>query len=145
MSFQHELLIAYLAGIVDGEGYIAIRKNGNRYQPIVKVGMTDKEVVETLAETFGGFVYVSKLKSGRFIYTWQVLKKELVEVTLTALLPYLRVKRKQADHLLEFVKGYEVLPGRPAISNEEIERRVELYNKVKPLNAVGPCALQSIN
>ena len=140
-SITDKLLIAYLAGIVDGEGYIGLTKNKGTYGPRLLVGMTDKIVIDLLLETFGGHVYESKVRSGRVLYRWHVVNKLDLDRILSHLLPYLRAKRAQAELVLEFVRGYEDQRHRPAITKQELQRRFDLYCRVKPLNAVGAEAL----
>jgi hypothetical protein len=143
MSSTHELLVAYLAGIVDGEGYIGLTKNKGTYGPRLLVGMTDKIVIDLLHETFGGRLYEDKVRSGRVLYRWHVVNKADLERILSELLPHLRAKRAQAELVLEFVRGYEDQRHRPAITQQELQRRFDLYCRVKPLNAVGASALSA--
>ena len=54
-------ILAYAAGIVDGEGYIGIRKGkptasriNFSYDLMVAIAMTDKEIIEWFHDNFGG-------------------------------------------------------------------------------------------
>jgi hypothetical protein len=95
--------LAYLAGILDGEGYIGVKRSANpgRVTPghhaRVSVKMnTPAPAVALLAETFGGR---HASENGRAMMCWQVTDAA-AERTLRALLPYLRVKREQAENAL---------------------------------------------
>ena len=95
---------AYLAGIVDGEGWIGIaRTKGNGtyfdyFRLTVQVNMTDPVAVKALHLRFGG---VFKEKPPRkhchkIQYVWAVVCRD-AEKCVKVLLPYLRVKKRQAE------------------------------------------------
>jgi hypothetical protein len=101
--------LAYLAGIIDGEGCIAIRKSkrtgtckSTRYAAAVTVGNTSRHLIEQLVGTFGvGCVtYRYPTKTKRACYLWSLPSRGAREV-LRAVQPYLIVKREQAAVLLE--------------------------------------------
>jgi len=118
---------AYLAGIVDGEGCIIIRHQGGRkgtangYALELNITNTDEALMIWLLDTFGGLCRW-KVKKGltglmkRPSWVWWVSGKNAGAV-LQVILPYLRVKRAQADLGLRFLshgKGRCVLTGRGA-------------------------------
>jgi len=96
--------LAYAAGIIDGEGCIAIKRtraehtNGSRRTPgfhaLVQVRMTNREAVDFLHELLGGWTWTEKprVRNGRPLATWQA-SDAAAEKALRAVLPYLRVKR----------------------------------------------------
>jgi hypothetical protein len=87
-------VLGYIAGIVDGEGSIYKRSQDGHWH--LKVGMTDRPLIEWLA-AFGGRFYVESRPEGRKTpYTWCVSRRVDLRHALTALLPYLRVKRELA-------------------------------------------------
>jgi hypothetical protein len=103
-------LIAYLAGIIDGEGYVGIKRTkaykcqGRKtpgFSARIQVRMVDEEPIRLLAETLGGWYYPEKPHSrqGRPLFCWQ-LGHAKAEDALRMLLPYLRVKKRQARKLL---------------------------------------------
>lgn len=90
--------LAYIAGIIDGEGTIMLAK-GKWWH--VKVGMTDRGIIEWLASFGGTFTETIRLAENRKdVYTWVVARNRDVVILLEALLPYLRVKRKLAEQAL---------------------------------------------
>lgn len=103
--------IAYIAGVIDGEGYIGIKKAGTPradrrtpgYIAMVQVKMVDEPAIRFLAETLGGWYYLQKpsARKGRPLYCWQVSHKA-ADTVLLAVLPYLRVKRQSAETVLQF-------------------------------------------
>ena len=135
-----DLNLAYLAGLVDGEGSISIKHNKvtNVYSATISVGMTQTEGLHLLVEMFGGKIredFTSNRKST--MYRWQLTSKADVSRVLEALLPYLRVKKDIAVKVLTFYnEGVFLKGGRGTTSVEEQERRKDLYLKVKKLNNV---------
>lgn len=144
--------IIYLAGLIDGESYIGIKRTKSNhqvsmlYQERIQVRMVDPEGLDLMKEVFGGSYYREKPHSdkGRPLYCYQASDKQAAKI-LIALLPYLRIKRKVAETVLEFhtlrhyaIENFPSRPDRttrlahtrPAIINNQMEA---LYNKVKDL------------
>lgn len=108
-----DLDLAYLAGVIDCDGYVTIwsslKSNAGRAKPntyyAVKVGIagTRRQPHDLAASLFGGNVscYVPKNGQHRPQFQWSATGP-----TATAFLggvrPYLRVKDKQADLALQF-------------------------------------------
>jgi len=95
----------YLAGIIDGEGWIGIMTDANHSRPCVTVTSTNPILGRTLYEiTKVGMVYETKRKGTRcrdqFIWKVQSMM-EIVEL-LKKVSPYLLLKRKQAHLLISF-------------------------------------------
>jgi hypothetical protein len=100
--------------------------------------MVEQVAVNLLKETFGGYIYEeSGVLGKRSIHRWQLVKAPEVEACLTALLPYLRIKDQQAKAVLDLVQNY---PKARRIADKELQRRKQLYETVKKLNAVGAAA-----
>ena len=97
--------LAYIAGIVDGEGYIGIYKHPDNYtiyRTIVGVTNTDLKLVDWLHEMLGGNIYEkpSYGKNHKTQYNWKLNGTHIVDL-LKAIRPYLRLKDEQADIILE--------------------------------------------
>lgn len=99
---------AYLAGLIDGEGTVKItsklRHYGYRYyQPRICVTNTKMALLDYCKDNFGGFIYISaKGTSKRNVaYRWSLSGDRAVTV-LKALLPYLVIKKNQADIVIKF-------------------------------------------
>lgn len=113
-SVMKKIELAYLAGVMDSDGSFSIaidtwrqRKFGQcpAYQEIVAIGQCDKQSMELLQELFGGTIRCQK-SSGpnrRPVYYWQASNKVAI-IVVRALLPYLRIKRRQAETLLALRK-----------------------------------------
>lgn len=157
--------LAYIAGIVDGEGCIRIKKakayrcQGRvtpGYHASIQIKMVDEPAIRFIAETLGGWYYKQEknCKGGRLLYCWAASDKKAADIIRT-LLPYLRIKKTQAEAVLELrqlqsegmkhrtkVTGYRNFPnkyGTPrqvanySFSDEYVERCDSLYRLVKEL------------
>lgn len=105
--------LAYCAGVIDSDGTIQIRrvvsavKNGTarnaNFMERVSVRQVTPEAIDLFEALFGGARGFQKPPStcpqGRTLHRLELLGPRAV-VCLTALLPYLRVKRKQAENCL---------------------------------------------
>src|SRR5437870_2863396 len=96
--------IAYLAGIVDGEGCIGAwnawghkRAQSPIAQIAVTVAMTTPFAVKLLHAEFGGSLKVAEKPMGRKRqFVWKVVSRK-AEACLHRLLPYLLEKHEQAE------------------------------------------------
>lgn len=145
MALMSKLQAAYLAGLVDGEGYIGIlqTKRGNKaewhssrqymYSPVLKVCMTDKRVIEWLYGSFGGTFETRKAHGkNRESYAW-MCRKAAVASFLKYIYPYMRVKRKQA----EIVFRFPTLKAGDKVSDGVYAERESLCYEIRCLNKVG--------
>jgi hypothetical protein len=159
--------LAYLAGIVDGEGYVGIKKSRAYqcqgrvtpgYHARIQVRMVDEPTIAFLGETLGGWCFLERAQTQgrRTLYCYQA--SDLAAATaLERLLPYLRVKRENAETVLALrelqsqgqqhrtkVTGYRDFPNshgtvrrvaNRAYSDEYVAACEALYQKCKALNA----------
>ena len=86
---------AYLAGIVDGEGCITYRRNGKgRYYTRVTISQKRTQLLDWIVERFGGAYSKTTWTCGSRHSEW----------ILTEILPYLVVKKDQAEVALELCR-----------------------------------------
>jgi len=134
------LNLAYCAGIVDGEGSIFIlrrkTKKGNDYfVPLLAVGMTDKSPLDILNTMLVGKIEPlarpEKTQKGTTRKpAWRFYSRgEGLIITLQRLLPYLILKKSQAELAIEFYS----LP-RWSRDKNVTARKSEICNKMKELN-----------
>lgn len=108
---MNKIDLAYLGGLIDGEGYVGIKKakayrcQGRvtaAYHARIQVRMVDEGAIAFLAKTLGGWYYKEKpsCNEGRPLYCWQASDKN-AEKCLKALFPYMRVKNRQAKLVLK--------------------------------------------
>jgi len=149
-----KLSTQYIAGFVDGEGYLSILKlrrksarGGIWYQAVIKVSQREKDakVLEYIQETYGGIM------SNRRIYTdnscpsltLDIKNRKDIQRMLNDLLPYLIVKKKQAELLLEFLDLPKVKTRKPEklfTIDDLKEKQSQLYEVARKLNKRGTAA-----
>ena len=91
---------AYLAGIVGGEGYIALHQPGRghgRPRPQFEVSSTDPELIDWLKSTIGGWCPQPRPAHGnnKTEYRWRCSGKEAAYIA-QYVSPYMRIERKRA-------------------------------------------------
>lgn len=88
--------LAYVAGIVDGEGWIGISKNNTSFTTRVSVVNTNLDLLNWLVDHFGGSIYhYPKRPRCKQYARWYVSSIQAVEF-LSDILSYLKVKKTQA-------------------------------------------------
>lgn len=144
--------LAYLAGIIDGEGCFTICKvhpaKYNRYEHphyrgALQISNTKIELMQWLNNTFKNFndshksyrrhiVKVHKVYD-RVIYEWIVQNYRLLDVC-KQVLPYLVIKNRQCALMIEFRETYTHW-GVNTLAPEVIQKREELRLAMRALNA----------
>lgn len=153
--------LAYLAGAVDSDGTIGIKRStygmrhnnggGPTFSERVALRQVTPEIPTMLHAHFGGALYMTKgyplAGKGRALYSWAVTDLRAT-ACLKAILPFLRVKRAQAENCLVLRalkvrskrkmtakgRGHQGNAPRPA----EITAAMEsAYETAKSLNRVG--------
>jgi len=100
--------LAYLAGIVDGEGYIGISADHRKRNPDrpcwrlkVAVTNTNEWLMQYLKFSVGGGIIVLKRKNPKPCYQWEIRYGKAADF-LKLILPYLRLKKPQAELAIKF-------------------------------------------
>ncbi len=132
--------LAYCAGILDGEGTIAITRNPPRkstqHSPsfglIVSVSNTNKALILFLCELWGGGSIISSKPQGnkRAAYRWTIGGRVALAF-LKAVLPMLIVKRSEAELGIEFQSGKRYGPAR--LTEDTIHRRQSMMARMSAL------------
>lgn len=140
---------AYLAGIIDGEGSIALvqRKPGsffranrgrycysrpdNSYQCYVTISNTDEKMIDWIRYTFEGSVYFSRRREGnrkiQYTVSWQA--NDSVKWILENTIHFMLTKFDVADAILRFLSAPKLDKDiREVIYKEFKEMKVEIYN-----------------
>lgn len=134
--------IIYLAGIVDGEGSMSIeiqspRKNRKTdyYSIRLIVINTNKNLMDWLINNFQGKIQPRKLYPGRKqCYNWVTFSHHSASL-LEQMLPYLIIKKRHAEIILEFMKTKN--PEDYFVSEEVQHKRRLLYHELKSLTKTG--------
>jgi len=110
MAWVMEIL-AYTASAIDCEGCIRLSKekdratkNGYCYRLIVEVDNTNEVLGKFLQDNFGGWIYPKpnkKKPNHKILYQW-IIDRGNASTLLKAVLPYLLLKRHQAELAIAF-------------------------------------------
>ena len=95
---------AYMAGFFDGEGCVTISRPHSRsnYQLEVNIGNTNREVLEWIQRNYGGRLHALRKPTYYKPYSvWQVSGEEAIHF-LQLVLPFLKVKREEAELAIRF-------------------------------------------
>ncbi len=153
-------LMAYLAGAIDSDGTIGIKKSTYSMRVLGESGaavfservalrQVTPQIPTMLRDAFGGSLYFTPPSSanGRRLYSWAATDLRALEC-LKALLPFLTVKRAQAQNCLALRqikvvsiraktargRGHVGAAARPQHLTDAMEA---LYLTAKQLNKVG--------
>ena len=114
-----ELEIAYLAGIIDGEGSIMLLKyhNSENPSPCISISSTDIELVEWVKERIGsGRINKKKnynINKHKDSYTYSVYYNTAIDI-LSKIEPYLVIMKKKlrAKFIIDNYKNVTIRNGR---------------------------------
>jgi len=125
----------YLAGIIDGEGSISISDNGPQgtHGPRISVGSTSLKLIRWLNDKICPAMYPvhsTNPLGKKCIYIWETHKTGIVRDFLKTLLPFLIIKKKQAEAMLEFCECRAKSAWGSGYSKQEIQ----LINELRKLN-----------
>lgn len=142
--------LAYCAGILDGEGYLGIGKTktsiGNDcYYAKFTINMKRREPLEVFHELFGLDIKNRKINEKPY-FAVQSNSSNLKKILLE-LIPYIRLKKKQASLLIEYQDTLEdykdtylyadgVMKGRRSVEDSVIKNREKIYKEVRRLNSL---------
>jgi hypothetical protein len=159
MSDGHQIEeLAWQAGMVDGEGCLTISKQVRNGRPSpafrvsITVSNTNRALLDPFKEMWGGNIYPRPerrvAKKWSDAWTWHCFdynQKSFLET----ILPFLKGKRTQAKHLLDFIshkhsfRRYHGSPrggsrgGSAPLGEKELEYRIAVWNLVRRLNRKG--------
>ncbi|PIS22747.1 hypothetical protein COT50_00295 [candidate division WWE3 bacterium CG08_land_8_20_14_0_20_41_10] len=147
----------WLAGFIDGEGYIGINRQRKKetaeqsasllYHPYLIIANSNYNALENIKDYIGyGHIYEVKRKKSKSRhknekpgFQYKLTKMDKLKPLLKALRPYLRLKQKQCDLLLNFInirkkakRIYGPFRGASSYTSEE-----KIYQKLRTLNKRG--------
>jgi len=143
--------IAYLAGIMDGEGafiigaYAKNPKTGTpHFHTTMQISSTDAVLINWLVDNFGGRLqyYTSKQtpkNARRAVYRWTA-HSDRVKHLCEIMLPYLIIKKEQAEVMIQMRDTFEKTrmrkgqQGTQPIEKDVLDLRYILFNKMKSLH-----------
>jgi hypothetical protein len=144
-----DTLYAYLAGAIDIDGRILIRRSQRKDQRQIKyyysaafaLSDSDPTLPDLLQATFPArrLQYEAKNRKQLAWHMWEAVGQSAQE-PLLRLLPYLRIRRRQAELallLITLMQKDKTASGR-SLSDEQEEVRRQLYEHVMLLNSSRP-------
>lgn len=145
--------IAWAAGFIDGEGTMTIKRYFRykqvHYVAYISCAQVNKPhnmvALEKLRSLFKGgkiYTYSSKNKDDRIeVASWNITSKNAKECA-EVLLPYLIIKGRQAELLIEFCN---LTKKQFRLTEEDHKIRGEFFDKMRKLNVKGKLRLQRLN
>jgi hypothetical protein len=143
------VILAYMAGIVDGEGSISMGSYSKsaigtpQFTTYLSICSTDKPLTDWLSNTFGikPILYTPKQlakNSRRPVWRWQVSGDRLLHIC-ELILPYLIIKKRQAEIMIEMRKTfttreYAIGQRGPKVPDEIMELRHKLVKELRSLH-----------
>lgn len=135
--------LAYIAGLLDGDGWFRVTKVGGRsryFYPEIGIAMTYRPVIEWLQ----GKLSCGSIKLNNHTRVSDGWKPQVgikihgarARLLASKLLPYLRVKREHASILSEFPAEGRTGPGKP-VADDIVAARKEAFERMKALNRRG--------
>lgn len=102
--------LAWLAGFVDGEGYLGLISRGTRYVTQVSIANTNLTVMKKVSEILMEMAInhsltttdKNNLKNGKKYHIVQINRFESIATLLAELMPYLVAKKQEAHVLYEY-------------------------------------------
>lgn len=159
---QNQTHWAYIAGIMDADGCFMIfkhkRKTKNKlteraiafpksvkqwaitYIPGVKIGMIEPEAIDFIVNLGYGNMHIDGARKSRPnskpIFHWYMRDKFKTAEFLEKVIPFLKVKKKIALHLLDFCKHLQTIPnqGYRGLTESELNYREDMYIKMREFN-----------
>ena len=136
---------AYLAGIIDGEGWVGahiqLRARQGRTERCIKVEIaianTDRRLIDWAARFWPGNIYDHKATTTRKLCWYFKVWGDDMGVMLAASRPFLVLKREQADIAAELLATRRAA-GQFRHSPEVWARRFALVSRLTELNKKGP-------
>jgi hypothetical protein len=162
MKQNRSLQLAYTAGVIDSDGCITILRHGPRiakqskcptYDLKIIINQADGGAINYIRGAYGGTVTSQINSSGTIIYTWR-LNHEKSGKLCKQLIPYLRIKKHQAEIAVQFwyykqkcerirkflmskhSDGYDSIGRKKPIrsySDEQLAKMHELHLKIREL------------
>jgi hypothetical protein len=142
---QSKESIAYLAGIIDGEGCFYIGRvkqgkygNGYQWHAVLKVTNCDEELIIWLENTFGGakqsrYRWTSKKAFTRPVYSWTA-SGPMLDYLIFLIYPYLIIKKKHCAIMGKYRNTCDNI-GSKRLSDHTTELRTQYMTELRQLNS----------
>lgn len=132
--------MAYVAGIIDGDGSLSlmrkceVKAKSPTYYPSIQFSKSREVLPKYLHSLFGGSFFSDNRPGKIKQYRWRVEKNDNVSIVLAQIADYMIIKKRQADKLLEFAENFQFKRGIP-LTKEGLIDREHYYVLMKQLNS----------
>lgn len=105
--------IAWLAGLMEGDGSFQLHANGKRGKPnrcpLLAISMLDLDIIERVAKIFQCNIgkYLTP-KKDKYSFAARTAKRSIVEPLIYAMYPYMGLRRK--EQINKMIKWYKEHP-----------------------------------
>lgn len=162
---QRQAHLSYIAGVMDSDGCFMISRHKRKtkrknyphkvdqwswtYLAAVKLSQIEPEAIDFIMDILGlGTVSICGTRPSRPnsmpLYQWGIRNRVDLPVFLEMIIPYLRIKKKRAQFLLEYCRTAKYLGGKKAgyfgLGQDELAYREESYQKMRKLNGKNAAA-----
>ena len=129
----HNEVYAYTAGLLDGEGSFLIARSPTFFAARVTIVMTDRRPIDWLQEHFPGNNHSNTARNPDHAeqYLWGISNKVQLAKFIPLVLPYLQVKKIQAELVWQFCRQFPLK--RKCKMTDEDRRIGEMYYKIGAL------------
>lgn len=127
--------LAWVAGFLDGEGCftVGVSRGRRKFDPKITLTQKDYRPVEKLLSVIGGRAYIDASRlDGRVFHVWAMSGATQLSEILPKIIPFLVLKREQAELLYEMCYGM-YLRGSNRVTDNEIERREKITSRLKEM------------
>lgn len=102
---EEKEMMAYIAGLIDGDGSIGVKRLGEGLKPLIQLHNSMRQMPEYLKRVFDGTVAFDKPKKegNRIVWKWMLQGKEGCRRFIERIMPYLILKQDSAKEMLEFL------------------------------------------
>lgn len=138
--------MAYIAGIMDGDGSFTLGRRKNPkgvnflYYPLVQFGSRSRCAIDFLNSFFNGYTTRKEKclgKDGIFrneFFFWKLEKSTRCLPFLKSIKDFLKIKKERCDLLIDYIENNPFKRGSVPLSSDVVERREEIYKKMRLLN-----------
>ena len=149
MKKDKAFLVAYASGLFDGEGCVICLNRtdvaaGNHYRIALQVWMSSYQWVDLFIGLFGGKVRLAYGGTKKPGWIWDLQGLLTVKKVIKIMLPFLRVKKAEAELALRLIdriivgnrirlSSNRIGRGSPKLSDHEYEARQALIRQIKAL------------
>ena len=142
MEQEESIKLAYLAGIMDGDGSFSLCKRNSTpnplFYPMIQLANQNKELIHSFYDQFGGYINLRKSWVGKDgsqrkdSWRWKLEKRQCLNF-LNKIIPFLIVKKQRAEYLLNYI-GENVFKRGIKLTSETIIQREKSRLKMISFN-----------